>query len=103
MKGLCERCKNKTCLDADGKFINLCPEAEVYVNQDYVSQKETPIGFAKSLDIPPINPPQATSSNTKKQIVRLHLDGKIQKDIAVHVGCSQQYVSKVLRKLGYRG
>lgn len=91
--GDCSVCeKRNTCQE-------LCEEAEVYVGQDYVPQKEITISndfldSKEQLNMPECNIP--TSHKLVQKILELHRDGMSQKQITYHLPCSKQYVSRVL-------
>ena len=86
---LCETCeKREYCSE-------LCPEAEAYVNQDYVPQKHLiplrPITFTHPF-------PNTTSSPIRLILIDYFINRKTQLEIANTLKISQQYVSKVIIK-----
>ncbi len=98
---LCQDCSKKpTCTE-------LCPEAENFVNQDYIS-REKQITLLPDMDI--FEAPEFdngiwsyqgkkyTSESLKYLIIQLHLDGKSQSEIGYHLPCIQQYISATIRK-----
>ena len=95
---ICTECdKRSTCQE-------LCPEAEEYVNQDYVDQKE----IQTSVDMLDMLPnlrmfrskKEYTPRELKVLILQLHSDGMSQLEIAYHLPCTHQYASKVILSYG---
>jgi len=93
---LCKTCKKRsTC-------TSLCPEAEKYVNQDYVRRKE--ITFTElGIDIDSI---KKSDSNTETNLTRnqlliweLHISGYSNHEIARLLDKDRSYIIKTIKKL----
>ena len=86
---LCDKCEYKDVC------TKLCKKAEVYVSQDYISQKELTIpyidNFSEMIDY-------KLNKYTKKTIINLYKDGMDTNEISYHVPFSKQYVRKVIRE-----
>lgn len=100
-KGMCDRCSERaTC-------TKLCPAAEAYVNQDYTTQAELPIGLPKGFkeeDADMWNPAMGIFNRTdlRKKLLplikRLHESGLTQADIAKKVKIPKRTITRWLAK-----
>jgi len=74
----------------------LCSEAEAYVNQDNIPQRELSVGF-------PIHGRLSREGMSKEEvIIKLYfLRRMTEAQIAETMGCTQQYISKIVLK--YKG
>ena len=98
---ICTECdKRSTCQE-------LCPEAEEYVNQDYVDQKEIRVSNDLLDTIPDLgvieSKDEYTPNELKVLILQLHSDGMSQVEISYHLPCSREYTGQVIREYSYRG
>ena len=99
MKGMCKDCsRRETCTE-------LCPEAKAYVNQDiepqHRSSKEIPSGLITGGGKWKYkHSSRLTTDERKLLIYQLHLDGKTERDIAIHVEVARSYVHKVIKETG---
>jgi len=59
---------------------SLCPEAELYVKQDYVGQREKPIGLPRHRPFPNIVR-EAKLTKLEVKILTLFLEGKNRKQV----------------------
>jgi len=86
---LCDNCEYKS------ECTKLCKKAEVYVSQDYVSQKELPISyidnFSEMIDY-------TLNRYTKKTIINLYEDGMNAEEIMYHVPFNKTYVYKIIKE-----
>ena len=98
---ICTECdKRSTCQE-------LCPEAEEYVNQDYVDQKD----IQTSVDMLDLLPnlrmfrpkDEYTPHELKVLILQLHSDGMSRYGIEYHLPCSRQYAGQVIKEYLYGG
>jgi len=87
---LCQECKKEqTCK-------SLCKQAEKYVNQDYVPQREhlpeEPITYSAPF-------PNLATKSTEENIISMFFKGGIkQAEVAKSLNVSHQYVSKIVKK-----
>ena len=86
---LCNECKKRD------ECTNLCKKAEMYVGQDYVSQKELTIdyidNFSEMIDY-------KLNRYTKKTIINLYKDGMNAEEIMYHVPFNKTYVYKIIKE-----
>ena len=92
---ICDECdKRSTCQE-------LCQEAEEYVNQDYVDQKD----IQTSVDMLDMLPnlrmfrpkKEYTPRELKELILILHNDGMSNHKISYHLPCSRTYIINILK------
>lgn len=103
MLGFCSKCeKRDTCK-------KLCEKAEKYVNQDwydfgtldYVNIRDAENMNISEYETGPwdSNIDNYTSDGLKYIIIKLREDGLSFREIAYHLPCTRQYVSKICNKL----
>jgi len=84
MNGLCSTCPSKPIC------CTLCPEAELYVKQDEVAQKELTIGNPEYGESPwrdSVDKPIFTKTETR--VIAALLDGKTKEEIAEYLGITR--------------
>ena len=95
MRTVCQDCSKRS------KCTELCKEFENYVNQDHVAQQELipsiellDLDYDSCFDGEDLSklPPSAL----KRLILALHKDGMSDHEIAYHLPCSRQYISKII-------
>jgi len=96
MKGLCNKCdKYNTC-------TTLCRQAEIYVSQDNVIQRELlpskPISEKMNNEICWDNINFNNPGILKNVIINLHKSGMPNRQIMYHVPCSRQYIIYVIKR-----
>ena len=95
---LCQECSKKS------ECVELCAEAELYVDQDSGGRKEMLPETDNFLDegvfdsVLDYQKDEYTSTELKKLIIKLHIDGKNEMEIAYHLPCSQPYIHKIITK-----
>ena len=95
---LCRECPKKS------GCIELCVEAEFYVDQDCIGRKEMLPETGNFLDesvfdsVWDYQKDEYTSTVLKNLIIKLHIDGKNEMEIAYHLPCSQPYIHKIITK-----
>ena len=86
---LCDKCDDKDVC------TKLCKKAEVYVSQDYISQKELTIdyidNFSEMIDY-------KLNKYTKKTIINLYKDGMDAEEIMYHVPFNKTYVYRIVKE-----
>ena len=97
MKNMCSNCDKKD------NCVELCKEAEKYVNQDYIGQDE----YISSGILPDIaeednvwiyTKDKYTAAGLKYLIIQLYKDGMSSYEMAYHLPCSSRYVREVIEK-----
>ena len=82
---------------------SLCPEAEAYVNQDYVPQHEKYQNGREAIKYWPMreidDKPRTREQSRKLKvlIIQMHRDGKTATEISQLLPISQSYASRVIR------
>ena len=77
--------------------MKVCPEAELFCNDDYTPRKDLPltedpiVGWPDHVEI-------RGPKHLKELIIGLNQDGKKADEIAYHVPCSVQYIYQVLKE-----
>ena len=95
---LCQDCPKKS------EYVELCAEAELYVNQDSGSTKELLLETDDISDecvfdsIWDYQKDEYTPVELKKLIIQLHLDSKNTYEIAYHLRCSRIYIQQIVSK-----
>ena len=95
---LCQECSKKS------ECVELCVEAELYVDQDSGSMKEVLLETDNLSDecvfdsIWDYQKDEYTSVELKKLIIKLHLDSKNTYEIAYHLRCSRIYIQQIVSK-----
>ena len=93
----CETCdKRESC-------VEVCAEAEAFVNQDHVSQRHLipsrPLDLStEDWTVWDYSKDRYTPKELKRFIIALHDEGKSYREIAYHLGCDIAYISRVLTK-----
>ena len=89
---LCNECSKRAFCSC------LCPEAELYANQDQVSQREKPIGLPKTGRFPT---PKIRVKLTKreKQIVQYLAEGMTTREIAEVANITIENTWKICQRL----
>jgi DNA-directed RNA polymerase specialized sigma subunit len=89
------------CEDCDKRSVcqTLCPEAEMYVNQDQVKQKAKRLDPKLQANPKPL--PSITKSTEELILELFFLDRLTQAQVSEKLYISQPYVSKVIKK--YKG
>jgi len=90
MDGLCTECPNRSLCNT------LCPEAELYVKQDEIAQRELTIGIPRHGKWPETSE-KSLFTKTEKRIIDALVEGKTRKQIAQELGITR----KNLRDLIY--
>ena len=95
---LCQSCHSRSIC------TSLCPEAQAYVNQDEVEQKEETVGLSVyGRKWPQILRPIKPLSQKQKSIVALIIDGKSNEEICDYLkmssGSFRSEVSRIREKL----
>ncbi len=95
---LCQTCSKKpTC-------VELCPEAEEYVDQDHVPVHKQALTIGNDIEsitdepenlISEYQKDSYSSPELKRLIIELHGDGKTTREIAYHLPCSERYIRMV--------
>lgn len=94
LKGLCDRCR----VPGRDKCTKLCPEAEAYADQDYLNQKELPIGRPRKDSDPfnlinrPHKPKQDLKDDFLSIVVQLSSLGYSQREISRMTGIAQRTI-----------
>ena len=96
---LCQECPKKS------ECVELCAEAELYVDQDSGSMKEVLLETDNLSDecvfdsIWDYHKDEYTSAELKELIIQLrYIDGLSYREIEYHLGCDKAYISRVLTK-----
>lgn len=89
---LCMACPHRQfCSD-------LCPEAELYANQDEVQQTEINVGLPRYGKWPePVE--KSTFTPLEQKVLRALADGKTRNEIAQLLGITRQTVRSVIRNI----
>lgn len=93
----CNDCHNRAVCNT------LCPEAELYVNQDFVPQTERPSGILNDRNIKdwPENE-ELVFTPQQREIVRLLARGKTKLEVREILGISRQHINEQLARLKKR-
>ena len=95
---LCQECPKKS------ECVELCVEAELYVDQNSGGRREVLPEIDNFLDedvfdsVWDYQKDEYTSVELKELIIQLCIDGKSTREIAYHLPCSQQYIQQVTSK-----
>ncbi len=92
MSVLCQECPNKSLCKC------LCPEAEAYVNQDSVSQRELNISTPFS-GLWPNYTEKSIFTPTERKILHALLDGNTRDQIAKLLGITRESLRKHIQNL----
>ncbi len=76
----------------------LCPEAEMFVNQDYVSQRELTIGNVRTGRFPKAKR-DVKFTEKEKQIVTLIILGKTYLEVAKVLNIKYENVRKIMSRM----
>lgn len=98
------------CNECDKKDIcsELCPDAEEYVNQDYVPRTEKTIPLS-SLDKLPFgirtwsdSPEKSIFSKREQQVIGAIVRGMTRQEIAEHLGITMKNLREIIRRMRKR-
>jgi DNA-binding NarL/FixJ family response regulator len=96
MIGLCTDCPHKQYCNS------LCPEAELYVKQDVVEQKEKTIGLPQYGKWPePIE--KSVFTRQERAVLNLLAQGRTREEIAKKLEITRKHLKEVIRHLRKKG
>jgi DNA-binding NarL/FixJ family response regulator len=96
MTGLCTDCPKRPLCSS------LCPEAELYVKQDEVEQRELNLGLIRHGKWPE-NRDKSLFTRMEKKILSLLSDGQTREQIAQELEITREALKKHIKRLRLKG
>lgn len=90
---LCQECSKRSICSS------LCPEAELYVSQDEVRQRELPVGLPHYSAGRMPTPRKVKLSKRERQIVTLQIDGKTNQEMSQSLNITLKNIHNIVSRI----